>query len=196
MKKYFVRLAVLALLPLGVFSCKKEYDGLGPLQDSVTDIPITVPNQEFFERFPIVTASVSRADPDPSGGSGPFTIVLQIPADKGKIKEITKVATGIAGLNNLQSTDSQLAFNYDVAAGRLVPISGNGSNQITFTSNLTRYTAYRTRVGVTAAGLAAVVSPNSSFTPQNPNQLPYYFLLTLEDGRQLVSTAIRVRVVD
>ena len=196
MKKYFVRLAVLALLPLGVFSCKKEYDGLGPLQDSVTDIPSTVPNQEFFERFPIVTASVSRADPDPSGGSGPFTIVLQIPSDKGKIKEITKIATGIAGLNNLQSTDSRLAFNYDGAAGRLVPISGNGSNQITFTSNLTRYTAYRTRVGVAAAGLAAVVSPNSSFTPQNPNQLPYYFLLTLEDGRQLVSTAIRVRVVN
>ena len=196
MKKYFVRWAVLALLPLGVFSCKKEYDGLGPLQDSVTDIPITVPNQEFFERFPIVTASVSRADPDPSGGSGPFTIVLQIPADKGKIKEITKIATGVAGLNNLQSSDALLAFNYDAAAGRVVPIAGKGTNQITFTSNLTRYTAYRTRVGVAAAGLAAVVSPNSSFTPQNPNQLPYYFLLTLEDGRQLVSTAIRVRVVD
>ena len=196
MKKYFVRWAVLALLPLGVFSCKKEYDGLGPLQDSVTDIPVTVPNQEFFERFPIVTASVSRADPNPGGGSGPFTIVLQIPADKGKIKEITKIATGVAGLNNLQSSDALLAFNYDAAAGRAVPIVGNGTNQITFTSNLTRYTAYRTRVGVAAAGLAAVVSPNSSFTPQNPNQLPYYFQLTLEDGRQLVSTAVRVRVVD
>ena len=194
MKKYFVRLAVLALLPLGVFSCKKEYDGLGPLQDSVTDIPVTVPNQEFFERFPIVTASVSKADP--SGGSGPFTIVLQIPADKGKIKEITKIATGVAGLNNLQSSDALLAFNYDAAAGRVVPIAGNGTNQITFTSNLTRYTAYRTRVGAAAAGQPAVVAPNSSFTPQNPNQLPYYFLLTLEDGRQLVSTAIRVRVVD
>jgi len=194
MKKYFVRWAVLALLPLGVFSCKKEYDGLGPLQDSVTDIPITVPNQELFERFPTVTASVSR--PDPSGGSGPFTIVLQIPADKGKIKEITKIATGVAGLNNLQSSDALLAFNYDAAAGRAVPIAGNGSNQITFTSNLTRYTAYRTRVGVAAAGQPAVVAPNSSFTPQNPNQLPYYFLLTLEDGRQLVSTAVRVRVVD
>ena len=194
MKKCFVRLAVLALLPLGVFSCKKEYDGLGPLQDSVTDIPITVPNQEFFERFPIVTASVSRAAP--GGETGPFTIVLQIPADKGKIKEITKVATGIAGLNNLQSSDALLAFNYNAAVGRAVPIAGNGSNQITFTSTLTQYTAYRTRVGVAAAGLAAVVSPNSSFTPQNPNQLPYYFQLTLEDGRQLVSTAVRVRVVD
>lgn len=196
MKKYFVRWAVLALLPLGVFSCKKEYDGLGPLQDSVTDIPITVPNQELFERFPTVTASVSRPDPNPGGGSGPFTIVLQIPADKGKIKEITKIATGVAGLNNLQSSDALLAFNYDAAAGRAVPIAGNGSNQITFTSNLTRYTAYRTRVGVAAAGQPAVVAPNSSFTPQNPNQLPYYFLLTLEDGRQLVSTAVRVRVVD
>jgi len=192
MKKHFVRLAALALLPLGLFACKKEYDGLGPLQDSVTDIPISVPNQEFFERFPIVTASVAKNDA--AGASGPFTIVLQIPADKGKIKEITKVTTGIAGLNNLNGGNS-LALNYDAAAMVLKPIPGNGSNQITFASTLTQYTAYRTRVGAAAAGQPATVAPNSSFTAQNPNQLPYYFLLTLEDGRQLVSTAVRVRVI-
>ena len=192
MKKHFARLLVLVLLPLGVFSCKKDYDGLGPLEDSVTDIPITVPNQEFFERFPIVTASVGRV----SGTTvGPFTIVLQIPADKGKIKEITKIATGTAGLDNLQKA-ANLTFNYDLTTQQTVPIAGNGTNQITFTSSLDKYTAYRNRVGPGNAGQPALVAPNSSFTPQNPNQLPYYFLLTLEDGRQLVSTAIRVRVVD
>ena len=194
MKKQLARFLVLALLPLGIFSCKKDYDGLGPLQDSVTDIPITVPNQEFFERFPIVTASVSKKDAA-TGATGPFTIVLQIPADKGKIKEITKITTGTAGLNNLQGADA-LALNYDAATSRVVPIPGNGTNEITFTSNLDQYTAYRTRVGAGSAGQPATVSPNSSFTPQNPNQLPYYFLVTLEDGQQLVSTAIRVRIVN
>lgn len=193
MKKQFIQLMACAMLALGSFSCKKAYDdnSLSPLQDSVTDIPITVPNQEFFERFPIVTASLSNK---PTATTvGPFTIVLQIPADKGKIKEITKIATGTSGLANLASSDNTLNFNYDPVSKVVVPIPGNGTNQITFTSSLDKYTAYRTRVGAGAAGQAA---STAGFTPQNPNQLPYYFLLTLEDGRQLVSTAVRVRVLD
>ena len=195
MKKQFTHILVLSLLTLGAFSCKKEFDdnSLSPLQDSVATIPITVPNQEFFERFPIVTASVSNRPA--SGVIGPFTIILEIPADKGKIKEINKVTTGTSGLTNLIGADA-LAFNYDPTAKLIVPIPGNGTNQITFSSSLDKYTAYRTRVGAATAGLAADVAPNSSFTPQNPNQLPYYFLITLEDGQQLVSTAVRVRVVN
>ena len=158
MKKHLAHFLVLGLLSVGMFSCEKEYDdnSLSPLQDSVTDIPITVPNQEFFERFPIVTASVSKKDA--AGNTGPFTIVLQIPADKGKIKEITRVTTGTSGLANLTGAES-LSLNYDATAGRLVPIAGNGSNQITFNSSLSQYTAYRTRVTPAAAGLAAVVAP-------------------------------------
>ncbi|WP_310394493.1 hypothetical protein [Hymenobacter sp.] len=195
MKKQLARFLILSLLALGAFSCKKEYDdnSLSPLQDSVADVPVTVPNQEFFERFPIVTASVKNTPG--AGVVGPFTIVLEIPAGKGIIREITKITTGTAGLANLQGADA-LSFNYDAAGTRLVPIAGNGTNQITFASSLDRYTAYRARVGPGAAGQPAVVAPNASFTPQNPNQLPYYFLLTLEDGRQLVSTAVRVRVVE
>jgi len=196
MKKQLIHLVVLSLLSLGVFSCKKVYDdkSLSPLQDSVTDIPITVPNQEFFERFPIVTASVSKVS---GSTTGPFTIILQIPAEKGKIKEITRITTGTSGLANLlPSASDTLAFNYNRAAKRVVPIPGNGTNQVTFSSSLDRYTAYRVRVGAGNAGQAGVVAPNSSFNAQNPNQLPFYFLLTLEDGRQLVSSAIRVRVVD
>ena len=193
MKKQLIQLMVLAVLSLGAFSCKKAYDdnSLSPLQDSVTDIPVTVPNQEFFERFPIVTASLTNT---PTANTvGPFTIVLQIPADKGKIKEITRIATGNSGLANLQPGFENLTFNYDATNKTTVPISGNGTNQITFTSSLDKYTAYRARVGPGAAGQAA---STTGFTLQNPNQLPFYFLLTLEDGRQLVSTAVRVRVLE
>jgi len=188
MKKYLY-LFLLLILATGLGACKKEYDDktLGPLEDSVADTPITVPNQEFFERYPVVTASVAKA---PS----PFTIILQIPAEKGTIKEITKITTGATGLAVMQSVDT-LAFNYNRATKRTVPIAGNGTNQITFTSNLQTYTAYRTRVGAANAGQPAVVAPTTAFTDQNPNQLPFYFLITLEDGRQLISTAVRVRVV-
>lgn len=195
MKKQLAHFLVLGLLALGASSCEKEYDDktLSPLEDSISDVPITVVNQEFFERFPIVTASVSKKDA--TGATGPFTIVLQIPADKGEIKEITRVTTGTAGLANLQDAES-LSFNYDVVSRRAVPIPGNGTNQITFSSDLDKYTAYRTRVGAAAAGQPATVAPTAAFTPQNPNQLPYYFLITLEDGKQLVSVAVRVRVVN
>lgn len=195
MKKQLAHFFVLGLLSLGVFSCKKVYDdnSLGPLQDSVADIPITVPNQEFFERFPIVTASVSNR---PAGATiGPFTIVLEIPAGKGKIREISSITTGTSGLANLQGAET-LAYNYDPGTLRIVPILGTGSNRITFTSSLDKYTAYRTRVGAGAAGQPATVAPSAAFNALNPNQLPFYFLLTLEDGRQLVSAAVRVRVVD
>jgi hypothetical protein len=195
MKKQLAQFILLGLLSVGVFSCKKDYGdtSLSPLQDSVAEIPITVPNQEFFERFPIVTASVSKKDA--AGNTGPFTIILQIPSDKGKIKEISRITTGTAGLANLTGAES-LSYNYDVTGKILVPIPGNGTNQITFTSSLSQYTTYRTRVGAAAAGQPAVVAPTAAFNAQNPNQLPFYFLITLEDGRQLVSTAVRVRVVD
>ncbi|SMB84694.1 hypothetical protein SAMN00120144_3417 [Hymenobacter roseosalivarius DSM 11622] len=197
MKKQLIHILALLLLSATTFSCEKEYDDktLGPLEDSIADIPVTVPNQEFFERFPIVTAKEPRAATATAPAeTGAFTIILEIPADKGKIREISKITTGTAGLANMAGADA-LAYNYNATSRTIVPILGNGTNQITFSSNLNTYNAYRTRVGAGTAGQPGLVAPNSSFTAQNPNQLPFYFLLTLEDGKQIIPTAVRVRVV-
>ncbi|WP_216680252.1 hypothetical protein [Hymenobacter siberiensis] len=190
MKKQLLNVCVLAVLALGSFSCKKVYDdnSLAPLDQAYATIPVTVTNADFFERFYVVTATAP---------SGAFSITFSIPADKGKIKEITRVSTGTSGLAQVQdgsAAKASLLYSWNgltgAAAGSVVT-PGNGSNTITFTSDLGKYTAYRTRVGTTLAPIAATASTN----PQAPNQINFYFLITLEDGTTIIPPLVRVRAI-
>jgi len=204
MKKIATNLLALTLLAAGFSACKKDYGNqLGPLQDSIASTPVTVTNQEFFERFPIVTTKV-----DTTSGSlnsmGTFSIAFSIPADKGKIKEITKVATGNGGVEYLQ--DARYP-NYLTTA-----VAGSGTNTITFSSSLTEVRSYSSRLNAafatlpasatkapayafsgTATGRRGSLTPNKD--PQAPNQLRFFFLLTLEDGQKLIPTEVDVRLV-
>lgn len=202
MKKTAIHYLVLVLLAAGFSACKKDYGNqLGPLQDSVAAIPVTVTNQVYFERFPIVTTTVSGTG---STSSGTFSIAFSIPADKGKIKEITKVATGNGGVEYLQ--DARYP-NYLTTA-----VAGNGTNTITFTSDLAAMRSYASRLNATfltlpasatktvafaftgtSTGGAGTLTPNAN--PQTPNQLRFFFLLTLEDGTQLITTEVDVRLL-
>lgn len=204
MKKQFINALAFGVLLLGLGACKKDYgpDSIGPVQDSLTDIPVTVTNQDLFERVPIivVTGAPNSVLVTPAG-TNPFSITFQIPADKGTIKEITKVQTGATGLGLLSTGTPAQAYNYDgVSATK--PVTGNGSNSITFTSSLAEYRAYRARVGA-SAGNGGYVQPDitatnnvSIYTPQNANQLRYFFLLTLTDGTQIIPMEVRVRVLN
>lgn len=198
MKNIRIYLAALLLLAVGFAGCKRDYGvQLAPLQDSVANIPITVTNQVYFERFPVVTVKVDTTTQGPFNSLGTFSIALSIPADKGKIKEITKVAMGNSGVSYLQNTK---APNYPTA-----PIAGNGSNTITFNSDLPTVRAYTKQLAASSvAGQAYIftgqtkrlnqtLTPNP--TPQTPNQLRYFFLVTLEDGTQLISTEVDVRLI-
>ena len=204
MKKIATNLLALTLLAAGFSACKKDYGNqLGPLQDSIASTPVTVTNQEFFERFPIVTTKV-----DTTSGSlnsmGTFSIAFSIPADKGKIKEITKVATGNGGVEYLQ--DARYP-NYLTTV-----VAGSGTNTITFSSSLTEVRSYSSRLNAafatlpasatkapayafsgTATGRRGSLTPNKD--PQAPNQLRFFFLLTLEDGQKLIPTEVDVRLV-
>lgn len=184
MKKRLIYLFSLLTFSTVLLSCEKDYDGLGPLEDSIADIPVTVTNRDFFELVPIVTASVANG--------GNFSITFQIPSDKGRIREITRVATGTSAVVNLQGSTPRLIYNYDTPSQTNPVIIGNGTNEITFSSTLATYTAYRTRVTAAVAGPAATVS----VTPSAPTQLRFFFLLTLEDGTQIIPTEVRVRVVE
>ena len=198
MKNTRIYLAALLLLVVGFAGCKRDYGvQLAPLQDSVANIPITVTNQVYFERFPVVTVKVDTTTQGPFNSLGTFSVALSIPADKGKIKEITKVALGNSGVLYLQNVN---APNYPAA-----PIAGNGSNTITFNSDLPTVRAYTKQlaasqvkgVAYTFTGqtkrLDQTLTPNPN--PQTPNQLRYFFLLTLEDGTQLISTEVDVRLI-
>lgn len=203
MKNIAFKFSALLLFCVSFTACKKDYGNvLGPLQDSVAPIPITVTNQEFFERFPIVTTKVDTTDGS-RASTGKFSITFSIPADKGKIKEITKVATGNSGVEYLQDTRYP---NYQTTA-----TSGNGSNTITFTSNLTDMRDYSSRLSTAFSTLpgSATKSPAYTFTaqtgrkgtltpnpnPQTPNQLRFFFLITLEGGQQLITTEVDVRLL-
>jgi len=201
MKKTAIHYLVLLLLAVGFSACKKDYGNhLGPLQDSVAAIPVTVTNQVYFERFPVVTTTVSGTG---ATSSGTFTINFSIPADKGKIKEITKVATGNSGVEYLQ--DARYP-NYLTTV-----VAGNGTNTITFTSDLA-VRSYASRLSATFPTLPASATKTAAFAftgtstggsgtltpntnPQTPNQLRFFFLITLEDGTQLITTEVDVRLL-
>ena len=190
MKKQLFNVCFLVALAFSSFSCKKVYDdnSLAPLDQAYATIPVTVTNANYFERFYIVTATAP---------TGAFSITFSIPADKGKIKEITRVSTGSSGLAQVQdgsAAKASLLYNYNgltgAAAGAVVT-PGNGTNTITFTSDLGKYTTYQARVGTTLAPISATASTN----PQAPNQINFYFLLTLEDGTTIVPPLVRVRAI-
>lgn len=191
MKKQLLNLCFLAVLAMASFSCKKAYDdnSLAPLDQAYAPIPVTVTNADFFERFYIVVAKAPSAT-----DNGNFTINFSIPADKGKIKEITKVATGSNGLAQVQTGASNILYNYNGQTGTNAGYTvtpGNGSNTITYTSNLAAYKSYQARVGTGVALIPATVSAS----PQAPNQINFYFLITLEDGTTIIPPLVRVRVV-
>lgn len=204
MKNQLIKLTCLVLLSTATFSCKKAYDdnNLAPLAPSLADIPVTVTNATYLERFPVITATGAFIAPTPPATAnvavtptaaqpGNFSVTFSIPADKGTIKEITRVATGNNGLLLLQNGSASNQLNYD--GTNAVTIAGNGTNTITFNSSLLAYTAYRARVGA-GAGAAPLFSTNL----QAPTQLFYYFLLTLSTPNgdiQVIPTQVRVRVI-
>ena len=204
MKKIAIKFFALLLLATSFTACKKDYGNqLGPLQDAVAPIPVTVTNQAFFERFPVVTTKVDTTNGS-ANSTGTFSITFSIPVDKGKIKEITRVATGNSGIEYLQDTRYP---NYLTTA-----VAGNGSNTITFSSKLNAVRDYSNRLnaafatlpagstmtpafsfGGTSTGGDGTLTPNTS--PQTPNQLRFFFLLTLEDGKTLITTEVDVRLL-
>jgi hypothetical protein len=147
-------------------SCKKETEGwLTPTHPA---IPVTVSNSAFtYNGVPSVTTSVS--------GGGAITIKLEIPANSGRtIKEITKVALGT-------NTQNYAVVQNNTAAYNAAPVAGSGTS-VTFTTSLAEYTA-KTGLAVTTSGTA------TSFLARY-----FYFLVTLDNGEQLIPVPVRVYV--
>ena len=191
MKKQLLTLCGLLALASASVSCKKVYDdnSLAPLAQAYAPIPVTVTNADFFERYSGVFAKSLTATE-----KGAFSITFSIPADKGTIKEISRVATGGSGLLQVQTGTPAQLYNYNGMSGSAagaIPIPGNGTNTITFTSSLDEYNKYRTRVGTGIAPIAPTVSAN----PQAPNQINFFFLLTLQDGTTVIPPLVRVRAI-
>lgn len=140
-------------------------DEFNGLSDMRPAVPVTVTNAIDFRPDPAVAASISAG--------GAIQIVLAIPANSGRtIKEITRIAlsntyTRIQGTANLFNT---------------APIPVN-STTYTFNSTLAEYTA---------KGGGAIPAVSTTAATELTNR--FYFMLTLDDGSQIISQPVRILV--
>jgi len=148
-------------------SCKKNE--FGYLSQNHPDVPVTVSNlYGMYNGVPTVQTSLS--------GGGAITIKLEIPSSTGRtIKEITRVAlhtTPNGGYATVRTTTGL----YNTA-----PIAGTGTS-VTFTTSISEFTS-KTGIAVTTAGTA------TSFLSRY-----FYFLITLDNGEQVIPVPVRVYV--
>ena len=147
-------------------ACKK--DAFNGVSTSIPAVPVTVSNLfGMFNGVPTVSTSLS--------GGGTITIQLQIPSGTGRtIKEITRVNTATTPSNYTVIESSTGLYNS-------APVAGSGTS-VTFNTSITEYTA-KTGQAVTTGGTA------TSFLGRY-----FYFLITLDDGTQLLPVPVRVYV--
>jgi hypothetical protein len=159
-------LIVFCLIAMAVSGCDKN--GWDIVDQSQPAIPVTVSNlYGTFNGVPTVATSLS--------GGGAITITLTIPASSGRtIKEITRVGTST--VNNNYKVVQTTSGLYNTA-----PIAGSGTS-VTFSTTLTEYTN-KTGSAVTTGGTA------TSFLTRF-----FYFLITLDDGQQIIPVPVRVYV--
>lgn len=160
-------ITIFFFLAIMIASCKK--DEFGYLSQSHPAVPVTVGNlYGMFNGVPSVQTSLS--------GGGAITIKLDIPSTTGRtIKEITRVAlhtTPNAGYATVRSTTGL----YNTA-----PIAGSGTS-VTFTTSIAEFTS-KTGISVTTGGTA------TSFLSRY-----FYFLITLDNGEEVVPVPVRVYV--
>lgn len=164
MNKQIIALLIASVVMFS--SCKKDTEGW--LTPTHPDIPVTVSNAfGTFNAVPNVSTS--------SSGGGAITIKLEIPATSGRtIKEITKVALG-------SSTQNYVVVQNGTAAYNTAAIAGSGTS-VTFTTSLTEYTA---KTGLT---------PPTGGTRTSFLTRYFYFLITLDNGQQLIPVPVGVYV--
>jgi hypothetical protein len=165
MNKTVIAICLLALVSFS--SCKK--DEFNFLTQSHPSVPVTVSNLYTMNSgVPAVQTSLS--------GGGAVSIILEIPASSGRtIKEITRIGTSTTATSGYGTVQTTTGL-YNTA-----PIAGAGTS-VTFTTSLTEYTA-KTGLAVTASGTA------TSFLARY-----FYFLITLDNGEQIIPVPVRVYV--
>lgn len=170
MKLRFIKNVLLGTLVIASVACKDDLE-YGPLvRDNRPAVPVTFTNATTYGANPFIQVSTA--------GATPITFTLSIPASSGRtIKEITRVVGGATGVNvGTLNTDAQL-FN------KTGPIAGSGTTA-TFTTTLAAFQARYPTVAV---------APMAN--PLTPREIAFLFLVTLDDGTQIVTQQVRARIL-
>lgn len=169
MKLTFIKGILLGALALTSVACKDDLQ-YGPLvRDNRPAIPVTFSNATTYGGTPFIEISTAA--------NTPITYTLSIPASSGRtIKEITKVVGGGTGINAGSLNTASLVFNP-------APIAGSG-NTATFTTTLAAFRAKYPAIAVAPTG-----------NVYSPREIAFIFLITLDDGSQIITTQVRTRVL-
>lgn len=157
----------LLVLALFASSCEQDFGELN--SDNVAAVPLTFPNATTFGFDPYIEVSLS--------GDGEIRYEMEIPETSGRtISEITKVVGGASDINvgTLNSGTSYIGDPIQVAG--------------TSTEFLTSISEFEEKVRTNSEGEVTPVEIDE--------ELAFLFLVTLDNGDQIVSTRVRVRVVE
>lgn len=160
-------------LAIASFSCKKDDKFSELVRDNRPAVPVTFPGATTFGFNPYVETSLE------AGGAIKFT--LSIPASSGRtIREITKVGAGGSEIN---------AATLNSAGYFSTPITGNGTTA-EFTTTTAEFTT--TIAEFNTKRKATITTP---LVPPSFREIAFIFLLTLDDGTEIITTQVRVRVL-
>ena len=164
--KISIYITVFIMGAMIINSCSKQ--DIDPLLDLRPTVPVSITNATEFRPDPTVTTSL--------GGGGKIAITLSIPASSVRtIKDITRIAASTS-YTKIQS--GGLTGYYENA-----PIAVNGT---TYTYNTT-VADYFVKFPVSTSNPAAAANKELA--------LRFYFLVTLDDNTQLVTTPVRILVL-
>lgn len=170
MKLTIIKGFLLATLALSSFACKDDLVYSDLVRDNRPAVPVTFPGTTTYGFNPFVLTSLS------AGGKIEFT--LSIPSTSGRtIKEITKVVGGGTGINigTLNTATATTAFN-------TTPIAGSGMT-VVFSTTIADFKKKYPTVATTPVALP------------NYTEIQFIFLVTLDDGTQIIPQPVRARIV-
>ncbi len=166
-----LKLISLLFLTVIMVSCKKE--AFNGLSDNRPAVPVTVTNAIDYRPEPTVRTSIAAG--------GAIQIILAIPASSGRtIKEITRIAAATS-YTQIQSTGTT---GFYTTTPPFSPIPVN-STTYTFNTTLDEYK-------IKGPGVIPTISTTVG------TELPkrFYFLITLDDGTQIIPESVRVLVTN
>jgi hypothetical protein len=160
-------------LAAGAFACDDQFED-DLVRDNRPEVPVTFPDATTYGFNPYYTASLR----DTATTTPTLTVQMAIPENSSRnIQEITKVIVGATAINAGNVTNP--------ARASFVPPIQVGGKSATFTTPV--------RTFYLAAGKLSATEVTTLKTPNAYVERALMFLVTLDDGSQIVPVQVRVR---
>lgn len=156
-------------------SCEQPFEDFNVLnQDNRPDIPVTFPNfiSQGFNPYLVVSRGVTPS-------TAAFDVQISIPANSGRNIKNVFIRGGNTALNAASVTGSVTYYAPATA------LSGLGTTQVTFSSNLTEFVAQAGQ-GTTVNG---TINAANGF-----NEVAFIFRIVLDDDSEIITTQVRLRI--